>query len=356
MKLVLERLRLTNFRGFEDHDVPLLKLTVIVGANNAGKSTLVEALRLIALVVGRLRRGVTKFVGIPDWLEHPQAFRGIAPALRGRGFEGHGPSTFHRYRDPPAAITADFGSGASVTVFLGPEGEAHGVARDASGKALGGPADVKRLELTPIAIQPQVAPLLRGETLLTEQTIRRGDGTYLAPQHFRNQLHYFHQHFDEFRALAERTWPRLQITELEVDELYPDRPLQLRLRVDDFVGEASLMGHGLQMWLQTIWFLARTEPDATVVLDEPDVYMHPDLQRQLLTVVRERFDQLLIATHSIEIVSDVDPRSLLAVDRRQAESSFVTSLPGAPGGNRRARRRPQHPGHAPVPFARLSSR
>jgi putative AbiEii toxin of type IV toxin-antitoxin system len=95
------------------------------------------------------------------------------------------------------------------------------------------------------------------------------------------------------------------------------------------VGEAALMGHGVQMWLQTVWFLARTPRDRTVVLDEPDVYMHPDLQRRLLQIVRERFNQLLIATHSIEIVSDVDPQSILSVDRRRNASSFVTSLPGA---------------------------
>lgn len=70
------------------------------------------------------------------------------------------------------------------------------------------------------------------------------------------------------------------------------------------------MGHGLQMWLQIVWFLARAARNATVVLDEPDVYMHPDLQRRLLTLVRNRFAQLLIATHSIEIVSDVDSRSI----------------------------------------------
>jgi energy-coupling factor transporter ATP-binding protein EcfA2 len=82
------------------------------------------------------------------------------------------------------------------------------------------------------------------------------------------------------------------------------------------------------MWLQIIWFLARAPRDAAVVLDEPDVYMHPDLQRRLLGLVRERFQQLLIATHSVEIISDVDPRSIVAIDRHQTESQFVTSLPG----------------------------
>jgi hypothetical protein len=128
--------------------------------------------------------------------------------------------------------------------------------------------------------------------------------------------------------MAEATWPGLQIAELRGNLLHPDEPLQLDVRDSDFVGEASLMGHGLQMWLQTMWFLARTPRETTIVLDEPDVYMHPDLQRRLLDLVRTRYAQLLIATHSIEIVSDVEPSAILSIDRHRPESSFLTDLPG----------------------------
>ena len=72
---MLARLRLRNFRGFDEHVVPLRKLTLIVGANNAGKSTIVEALRLVALVVNRFLRGTGNFVPIPEWLNEPEAFR-----------------------------------------------------------------------------------------------------------------------------------------------------------------------------------------------------------------------------------------------------------------------------------------
>jgi AAA15 family ATPase/GTPase len=46
---MLTKIRLTNFRGFADHELPILPLTLIVGRNNAGKSTIIEALRFIAL-------------------------------------------------------------------------------------------------------------------------------------------------------------------------------------------------------------------------------------------------------------------------------------------------------------------
>lgn len=44
---MIKELHPKNFRGFEDHRLNFRELTIIVGANNAGKSTIVEALRLI---------------------------------------------------------------------------------------------------------------------------------------------------------------------------------------------------------------------------------------------------------------------------------------------------------------------
>jgi len=173
-----------------------------------------------------------------------------------------------------------------------------------------------------------VTPLLRQEKVLTQETIERGDGTYLAPQHFRNQLLLHRSNWSDFKRVAEESWPGMQVRELRTVPGIPKATLNLAIRDGDFVGEVSLMGHGLQMWLQTMWFLARTDASSIVVLDEPDVYMHPDLQRRLLNLVRGRFSQLLIATHSVEIITDVDPNSILSIDRRAPESAFVADLPG----------------------------
>ena len=153
----------------------------------------------------------------------------------------------------------------------------------------------------------------------------------LGAPHFRNQLRHFHEHTEDFARIAEESWPGLQIRHLPSEYAQLGEALDLNIRDEGFVGEVGLMGHGLQMWLQIVWFLARAPNDAVVVLDEPDVYMHPDLQRRLLSLVRARFRQLVIATHSVEIISDVDPESIVSVDKHESASAFVTSLPGLQG-------------------------
>jgi predicted ATP-dependent endonuclease of OLD family len=66
---MLTQLRLKNFRCFDDHTIPLRPTTIIVGRNNAGKSTIVEALRLVSLVENRY--GALNFTSPPDWLDIP---------------------------------------------------------------------------------------------------------------------------------------------------------------------------------------------------------------------------------------------------------------------------------------------
>jgi hypothetical protein len=149
----------------------------------------------------------------------------------------------------------------------------------------------------------------------------------LAPLHFRNQLVLMDDLLPAFRQAVEETWPGVRIGDLFRQGRLPDVQLQLQVRNEDFVADVSNMGHGLQMWLQAMWFLVRSQGASTVILDEPDVYMHADLQRRLVRYVRARFPQLIIATHSVEIMAEVEAEDILVVDRRRPASSFATSLP-----------------------------
>jgi hypothetical protein len=134
--------------------------------------------------------------------------------------------------------------------------------------------------------------------------------------------------FADFKALAEETWNGLRIDPIQQAATKEGTLLSLPVRDGDFVAEVGWMGHGLQMWLQTIWFLSRTPADSTVVLDEPDVYMHPDLQRKLFRLARARFRQCIVATHSVEIMAETDPGNILIIDKKVRRSRYANNEPG----------------------------
>jgi hypothetical protein len=236
----------------------------------------------------------------------------------------------HQYREPPARIDAAFTNGSSITIYIGPENGTHAIIRDRNGALVANRQAAYRLDLSSIATQPQVGPVLREERLLTEETVRRNLSSTLAPTHFRNQLYLVYEDYKEFCATAADTWPHFAVDDLilEGESTDPDRILRLLVRNGRFVGELALMGHGLQMWLQTVWFLVRSRDSTTVILDEPDVYMHPDLQHRLIRFLKGRHPQLIVATHSADILSEVDASSILVVDATRSESTFANTPAG----------------------------
>jgi putative AbiEii toxin of type IV toxin-antitoxin system len=51
------------------------------------------------------------------------------------------------------------------------------------------------------------------------------------------------------------------------------------------------------------------------VVDEPEVYLHPDVQRQLLSILRNLGPAVVLATHSTEIMSEADPSEIVLIDK-----------------------------------------
>lgn len=320
---MINELKLQNFRCFSDHTVHFKRTSIVIGRNNAGKSTMVEALRLISIVASRYK-SLTYRTPI-NLSEIPKREIGVSPSLK--GYEFNLQSVFHRYGDPPSIITALFDNDVSIKIYVLNEDEIHAVIYDSKGKIIKSRYDANRINIPQVEIMPQVAPLLREEVILTDDYVKSAVSSHLAPMHFRNQLKVLGNNFDAFKEMAETTWPELQINPLICERPYLGQPIYLNIRDEDFVAEIGSMGHGLQMWLQTMWFLARSRGASTVILDEPDVYMHPDLQRRLIRFIKNKYPQLIVATHSVEIMSEVDVDEILVIDKRQSRSRYAGTLP-----------------------------
>ena len=74
------------------------------------------------------------------------------------------------------------------------------------------------------------------------------------------------------------------------------------------------------------YFECRSMGKQTIILDEPDVYMHPDLQQKLIKIVTKYFPQVIIATHSIEIISEVSPANIIMLDKNSRQMKYANNL------------------------------
>lgn len=320
---MLKTVTLKNFRCFRDHTIELENKTLIVGKNNAGKSTCIEGLRLVSLVTERL--GSLHLHPPPSWADLPRRAAGVSPSLE--SIEIHGSSLFHNYGEPPAIVSAKFDHGSRVDVHVGPELALHAVIYDQEGEPANKRSLITAAQIPRVSILPQISPLIESELVREDPYVRQNVQTSLSSRHFRNQLRIFREHFSSFQQTVAATWPGVAIQPLVVPALSEQKriPIQLVVRDGDFAAEAAWMGHGLQMWLQTIWFLARNASSSVLILDEPDVYMHADLQRKLVRMLMRDPRQFIIATHSPEMLAEVEPDSVVVLDRKRKTSRAATS-------------------------------
>lgn len=314
---MLEKVVLHNYRCFENSEISFRNTAIVVGNNNAGKSSLVEALRLVADAAQRYRKA--NYASIPEVFGLPVSVRGFKLNVENLKIDLR--TVVYQYRENVyAEIKAFFHEKVCIRVLLR-DGVAYAVV-EKDGVPISTRTQAGRMPDLQLYVMHQLALIREDENPLAADTVKKDLNSRLSSLHFRNELLLYRDHFETFRTLAHDTWPGLRIEDL--DHPFGEK-ISLLVRDEDYTAEIGMMGSGLQMWLQIVWFVSRCPETATIVLDEPDVYMHPDLQRKILRIVQNRFDQVIIATHSVEIISGVEPREIVTVDKRSRKMRYANS-------------------------------
>lgn len=318
---MLEKIELEKFRCFESSKISIRNLTVVVGKNNAGKSSMIEALRLISMASNKCTK--TNYINPPKSLGLPLSIKGFRLPVESLKIDLR--SVVYYYQDDAAKITAYFKNKVKIIIYINTE-IAFASIIDKNGNVIRSKIQAEALNIHSISILPQIGLIKESEKKLTEKTVTEDIDTYLSSRHFRNEMLLFKlKYFRDFIKIAEQTWPGLRVKDLEYDNTYSDC-INLFIEDERFTAEIGLMGSGIQMWLQIIWFICRSQGSETIILDEPDVYMHPDLQLKLLKLVKGFFKQVIIATHSVEIISNVSPRNIVTIDKQKKQMSYANHL------------------------------
>lgn len=82
-------------------------------------------------------------------------------------------------------------------------------------------------------------------------------------------------------------------------------------------------GFGFQVWCQMLTFIAKAPPESLLIIDEPDVYLHSDLQRQLVHLLRSHSGDVLIATHATEIIAEADSGEILVLNKKSKNAQRI---------------------------------
>jgi predicted ATPase len=102
--------------------------------------------------------------------------------------------------------------------------------------------------------------------------------------------------------------------------------LRWRERGSDYLFSAGQAADGMLRILALISLLQQPETDLPniLILDEPELGLHPHAIQILADLIRSasQYAQVIIATQSVSLIDQFEPRDIVVVDRLDGESSF----------------------------------
>lgn len=337
---MITRLTLRNFKSIGEQDYDFTQFDLLVGRNNSGKSTVLQALAIWQFCVDEFHRSkrsgskgiqvvLPNFTALPVpefnllWKDRTdrhwplvdgkkkQLYILIEIRVEWRGASGR-PDSFGvdlRYHSPQTIYAIPNGGWAKFR-----ECEQHGgFPRVAYVPPFSGlePAE-KWLDVSPIRQQVgkgQPGSVLRNLLLRVCPTPPRDQDGRIVKDHVHPPADW-----QELATTIER-WFSVKIREPKYESA-KDVYITVEYRQNDKDYDIIAGGSGFHQTLTLLAFLYGYQP-TTILLDEPDAHLYVNLQREILDYFKrkslERNTQFLIATHAEEFVRGVDAGQIVSL-------------------------------------------
>ena len=284
---------LENFKCFRKVEIHPKRITCFVGANGTGKSSVLQAFGLLKQTVEEaeeIPEGVTLTLNLPLTLKGP-----LVDVTS------------------PKALTAEFGQGEPKLSFYGDDGEPPGTdysfsyfAQLSQDRLVPNDIDsiddvymvLKSLKIVP-AIRGLVHPVYKlGNTLVEDVSLM--DGVSQQEEQTATNLGYSQSPTGKISGMLKRVTgvglraDTVPPQSVEVKSLTPSGPVNI---VSEGFGANSLIMLLLQM--------VSADKGATVMIEEPEIHLHPKAQAELASVLAEvaleEDKQVIMTTHSEHI-------------------------------------------------------
>ena len=304
------RVDFSRFKAFETFTLHLRHFNILVGPNNAGKSTILAAFRILAAA---MRRASTRR---PETIIGPQGKTpGYVVDLSTISVAEE--NIFYNY-DKSEAATVKFklSNKSELTLYFPERGVCYLIA-DADGETVLTPSRFRSKFNCPIGFVPILGPVEHNENLYEKEAARLALFNYRAARNFRNIWYHYPERFNDFRSALIQTWPGMDIERPAIDISHDKPRLYMFCPEERIPREIFWAGFGFQVWCQMLTHIIQSADTALFLIDEPDIYLHSDLQRQLLGLLRNMGPDIIIATHSTEIITEAETDDIVIINKRR---------------------------------------
>jgi energy-coupling factor transporter ATP-binding protein EcfA2 len=306
------RVEFSRFKAFKRFSLSLRHFNILVGPNNAGKSTILAAFRILA---AGMRRAYSR---------NPEVIRGPVGLGMTHGYRIDlstisiaEENLFYNYDDSePATVRFKISNSNELLLYFPEQGTCYLIAQS-NGKSNHTPATFRSIFNCRIGFVPILGPLEHFEHLFEPEAARLALFNYRAARNFRNIWYHFPDKFEEFRSALVRTWPGMDIEPPVVDTSHGKPRLHMFCPEERIPREIFWAGFGFQVWCQMLTHIVQSRDTALFLIDEPDIYLHSELQRQLLGFLRDMGPDVLIATHSTEIIAEAETDDIVLINKQR---------------------------------------
>lgn len=319
----LRRLDVRHFKAFEKFTLHLGPDAFLVGPNNAGKSTLISAVRAGAEMLRYAGR--RRAAAFP--LHNGRRVRGhlLQPVVKALVTE----NLRHEFRSAEASLTLKTDTDLVLRAVwpaedVGYESVPFFNLESHDGRLVSEPSMVRKGS-GEMGIVSSLYPVNHRERVLTRDYLNEHFESRRASQHTRNHLLRIRDdgEWDEFNQYLLGWLP--EISEIEVSVSPSADPGEQD--IDVFVTEDGSrtpkelfwIGDGVQVFIQLLTHCWRLRAVDVIVLDEPDLYLHADLQRRLVRLLESINAQTITATHSPEMLAEAAADSVIWVDKSRRQ-------------------------------------
>ncbi len=309
MATTIKHIKFRHYKALENYALDIDHINILTGSNNSGKSTVLGSLRVLAVALRTARTSTPQRISVGD--SHLYGYR-IKESLVPISLE----NVATNYIDGATKISFQLTNGNSLDLIFDRDVGCVLVPETLTG-AIRTTSDFKKQFPIGLTVIPVLGPVEHKESIREIQTVTSALSTHRASRHFRNYWHHFPEGFDEFSDLVERTWPGMKVQHPEINNA---TELTMFVSEDRIDRELYWVGFGFQIWCQLLTHLHRADPSTMIVIDEPEVYLHPDIQRRLLKVLKDTGAAILVATHSIEIISQAVSGEVVHIDKRKKKA------------------------------------
>jgi hypothetical protein len=208
-------------------------------------------------------------------------------------------------------------------LYFPEQGACNLIATTSSGRVVETPTSFRTEFNCSIGFVPILGPVEHNEPLYEREAARRALFSYQAARNFRNIWYHYPALFDKFRDILRQTWPGMDVEPPTVDLSHSKPRLHMFCPEGRIPREIFWAGFGFQVWCQMLTHLIQSGDSSLFLIDEPDIYLHSDLQRQLLGLLRNLGPDIVIATHSTEIITEAEPDDIVLINKRQKRAKRI---------------------------------